>query len=235
MKLLLTSNGLSSPELEKAFSELTNNRKDLKVAIIPTASDPIEWIPEKEGSKKYIAIIVEEKLEENHKWIEEYAKKYTDKGNEVVIVDLKTNPKEIKEKLHNVDLIDVTGGDVNYLIDWAKIAKLDTYLKDLLDKGVIYLGTSAGCGLVLPDVGMAWWEPDMDIDRIGLGIVDFTMEVHQKENDERKNTENLIKRKKYMQSIINFPWKVYLVQDGQAIKVDGDKIEHIGEGIKKSI
>lgn len=238
MKLLLTSNGLSSPELEKAFSELTNGRTDLKIAIIPTAGDPIDWIPEKGSDKNFIAKLTDskERLEKNRKWVEGYEKSYTDKGYKVVMVDLKIDSAEIKEKLQNVDIIEVSGGDVNYLLNWAKKAKLDTYLKDLLDKGIVYYSASAGCGLVLPDIGLTWWEPGMKEDHISFGIVDFCMAVHQRENSEDRSTEHLIKRKNYFKSLgIDYPWKIYLVQDGQAIKVDGDKVEHIGPGVKRFI
>jgi len=49
MKLLLTSNGITSPEIEQALDKFINKRKNLNVAIILTASDPIEWVLEKEG------------------------------------------------------------------------------------------------------------------------------------------------------------------------------------------
>lgn len=234
MKLLLTSNGITDSSIERAFLEMTGGRTDLKVAIIPTASDPIEWVPEKEGSKEYVAKIIPEKKEKNAEWLDNYKTEWVAKGYDVVIADLKEDPEKIKEKLESVDVIDVTGGDVNYLLDWAKKAKLDVYLKDLLDNGVAYIGTSAGGGLLNPDIGLTWWEPGMSTDHTGLGIVDFVIVPHQKEEGERSE-ENLIKRKKYLQSVANFPWKVYLLQDGQAIKVVGDNVEHIGMGIKKSV
>ena len=99
----------------------------------------------------------------------------------------------------------------------------------------MYVGTSAGSCLLLPDIGLGWWEPDWKLDHVGFGIVDFIVVPHQKESDERSNVENLTKHRDHLRSLINFPWKIYFLQDGQAIKVDGDKIEHIGEGIKKSI
>ena len=242
MKLLLTSSGINNSELEQAFSELTGNRKGLKMVIIHTASDPINWVPETPGSKKFIAKIDESKIEKNKKWLESYAKNFTDKGYRVTLIDLKTDSDEIREKLQNVDVIDVTGGDVNYLLDWAKKAKLGDYLKNLLDRGVVYIGASAGNGLVMPDIGLTWWEPASSTDgptdtedHVGFGIVDFVLVPHQKETDERSNEANLIKRKKYLQSLISFPWKVYLLQDGQAVKVNGDKIEYIGQGVKKFI
>lgn len=61
----------------------------------------------------------------------------------MVIADLKEDPEVLKQKIKSVDVIDVTGGDVNWLLDWAKKSKLDTYLKDVLDNGAIYIGTSA--------------------------------------------------------------------------------------------
>lgn len=234
MKLLLTSNGFIGSSLEKDFLEMTGNRTNLKVAIIPTAGDPIEWVPETIGSKNYVAKLIPEKKEKNAEWLNNYKREWVEKDYDVVIADLKDDPEKIKEKLEGVEIIDVTGGDVNYLLDWAKKSKLDTYLKDLLDRGIVYVGTSAGSGLLNPDIGLTWWEPDMSTDHVGLGIIDFVMVPHQKENSD-KSEENLAKRKKYLQSVINFPWKVCLVQDGQAIKVMGNKIEHIGPGIKRSI
>lgn len=235
MKLLLTSNGFIENSLEKDFLDLVDDRKNLKVAIIPTAGDPIEWVPEKEGdqTKDYIAKLTRPNDTEYGKG-KDYLY-FKNKGYDVVIVDLKEDPVEIKEKIESVDVIVVGGGDANWLLDWAKKSKLDTYLKDLLNKGVVYVGISAGSGLINPDIGLTWWEPDWKPDHIGLGIVDFVIVPHQKESDALSNVENLTKRKKHMQSLIDFPWKVYLLQDGQAIKVDGDKIEHIGEGTKKSV
>lgn len=238
MKLLLTSNGFRNTFLEKDFLEMTGNRTDLKVAIIPTASDPIEWVPESVGSENHIARLVPERKEKNAEWLSNYKKEWTEKGYVVVIADLKEDPEKIKESLESVDIIDVTGGDVNWLLDWAKKSKLDNYLKDLLDRGVVYVGTSAGSGLLNPDIGLTWWEPGEKwegTDHVGLGIVDFIIVPHQKEEDLLKSEENLTVRRKYLQSVINFPWKIYLLQDGQAIKVIDNKIEHIGYGIKKSI
>jgi peptidase E len=237
MKLLLTSNGLLNTPLEKDFLEMTDNRTNLRVAVIPTASDPIEWVPENEGDqmKEYVYKLVPEKIEQSAEWLQKYKAEWEKKGHSAVIADLKEDPTELKEKIEGVDVIDVLGGDVNYLLDWAKKSKLDTYLAEVLNKGVIYVGTSAGSGLINPDIGLTWWEPDWKADHVGLGIVDFIVVPHQNESDEQKSTEQLTKRREYLQTIINFPWRIYLLQDGQAIKVVDDTIEHIGSGTKKYI
>ncbi len=240
MRLLLTANGVSNSELEQAFLELTDNRSGLKVAYIRTAGDSIEWIPETEGSKKYIAKLKGVSPEEQMKtenWLSEYKAKWEEKGHTVVFVDLKEDQEKIREVLENVDVIDVGGGDVNWLLDWAKKSKLDTYLKDILSKGVVYTGSSAGSMLVNPDIGFTWWEPIEkwgETDHIGLGIIDFMFQPLHGGNYVSKAKE-FTERKKYLQSLVNYPWKIYLVMDGQAIKVSGDKVEHIGTGIKESI
>ncbi len=215
---------------------MTGNKTNLKVAIIPTAGDPIEWLPVKEGDtmKNYIARLNGENEQHMH-WIRSYQADWEKRGYSVVIADLKEDPIELRKKLENVDIIDVTGGDVNWLLDWAKKSRLDTYLQDILNTGVIYIGTSAGSMLVTPDIGLTWWEPDDKLDHIGLGIVDCVIVPHQVDSDARSNIENITKRRDYLQIIIDFPWKIYLVQDGQAIKIIGNSIEHIGSGIKKSI
>lgn len=240
MKLLLTSNGIKNINLEQSFLELIGHRRGVKIAYIPTAGDSIEWIPETEGGEKYVARLKESTSEEQIKtesWLRAYREKYEEKGHSVVFVDLKEEPAKVREILESVDVIEVGGGDVNWLLDWAKKSKLDTYLKDLLDKGVVYTGTSAGSMLLNPDIGFTWWGPEekwKGTDHIGLGIVDFMFQPLHGETDE-STVNKLIERKKHMQTLMDYPWKIYLVKDGQAVVIDGDTVEHIGDGVKRFI
>lgn len=136
MKLFLTSNGFFNTSLEKDFLELTCNNTRLKVAIIPTASNPIEWVPENEGdeTKFHIARLNAKKMEQYVKWLDAYQLEWEKKGYSVIIADLKGDSGELQRKIESANIIDVTGGDVNWLLDWAKKSQLDTYLKDVLDK-----------------------------------------------------------------------------------------------------
>ncbi|MBP6886193.1 MAG: Type 1 glutamine amidotransferase-like domain-containing protein [Candidatus Pacebacteria bacterium] len=242
MKLLLTSSGIKeAPELQEAFLDLTDHRKDLLVAIIPTAGDPIEWVLEKEGDVApydSVAKLVPEKKEKNLAWWHSMQEAWEKKGHRAIIVDLKEDPVEVRKKLENADIIEVTGGDGNWLVDWAKKAKLDVYLKDILNQGVIYYGTSAGSCLVTPDFGLGWWDKRWKLDHMGLGIVNFCVAPHQLAPHQKEKTieevkTKIIEQKKNYQA--EFSWKIYLLQDGQAIKVDGDKVAHIGEGLKQFI
>lgn len=235
MKLLLTASGFIGTPLEQEFIELVGDRKNLRVAIIPNASDPIEWVPEAPGSKHSVAKLTRPNDASYGKGKDyEY---FTDRGYEVIIVDLKEDPEIVKEKLERVDIIEVWGGDVNWLLDLAKKAKLDTYLNDILDRNVVYAGVSAGSMLLNPDIGFTWWEPEETWDKtdhVGLGVVAFMFQPLHGETDEAAVTK-LIVRKKYLQRFTPYPWNIYLVTDGQAVKVDGDSIEHIGPGVKNVI
>jgi peptidase E len=233
MKLLLTSNGFTSPEIEEALDEFIDNRKNLTVAIILTASDPIEWVLEKEGDvAPYDSVARLTKIRELNEDDGDY-KYFKDKGHNPIWVDLKDDPKIIREKLQNVDIIDVPGGDANWLLDWAKKAELGDYLKDLLDRGVIYMASSAGNGLLMPDIGLSWWNKRWKLDHIGFGIINFCLSVHQDEEKLEESIDKIAELKKNYEA--EFPWKIYLVQDGQAIVVDGDSVEHIGSGTKKCV
>jgi len=233
MKLLLTSNGITSPEIEEALDKFIDNRNNLTVAIILTASDPIEWVLEKEGDvAPYDSVARLTKIRELNEDDGDY-KYFKDKGHKPIWVDLKDDPKIIREKLQKVDIIDVPGGDANWLLDWAKRAELGDYLKDLLDKGVIYTASSAGNGLLMPDIGLSWWNRRWKLDHIGFGIINFCLSVHQNEEKREESINKIAELKENYEA--EFPWKIYLVQDGQAIVVDGDSVEHIGPGTKRCI
>jgi len=58
---------------------------------------------------------------------------------------------------------------------------------------------------------------------------------YQKNDDAQKGMEQLTKRRDYLRTIIEFPWRIYLIQDGQAIKVTDDIVEHVGPGVKRYI
>ena len=195
MKLLLLAHEVSDSDFERALLELTGERTGLKMAFITTAGDPIEWVLEKEGSEKYVAKLVELNPEEQAKrndWRRNFKTKFTKKGYEMIFVDLKEDSKEVKKKLENVDIINVGGGDINYLLDWAKKSGLNMYLKEILGRGVIYVGTSAGTMLPQPDIGFTWWGPEekwVGTDHAGLGIVNFITTGGPKEGEDEEEED----------------------------------------------
>ncbi|OHB23950.1 MAG: hypothetical protein A2542_02375 [Parcubacteria group bacterium RIFOXYD2_FULL_52_8] len=241
MKLLLTSNGIVNEELQGALERLTGGRKDLRVAIIPTAGEPIEWVPDAPGSKHFTPHLTGTPLFEVNPTESPAYKAWQDRGfSNICFVSLRDDPQKIKEDLERAEVIDIPGGDPDYLELWAKQSGLDRYWKELVRGGKICVTSSAGAALLGPGTRFRWWTPEEpmdqeDVDRFAL--VNFVPIVHQKEDDPEKNYDALVTRKEYMKANFpgGFPWPLYLIPDGQAVLVAGDIIEQVGPGQKRII
>src|SRR3989344_5836196 len=128
-KLFLTS--YSSLVLDKIVDILPAKPELLKLAFIPTARDPYHITakvdPEKEKLKSM--------------------------GFSIKTVDLKNKSKEqLRKELENIDVIFVAGGNTFYLLEKTIESGFDSLLKELINNGVIYIGSSAGSVLVGPDI-----------------------------------------------------------------------------------
>lgn len=208
MKLILTSTGLPNKVIKEKFLELVNkNPKDIVVGFIPTAGDPYE-------DKWFVDASINE--------IKEMRMQFKS-------IDLKNeNERSLKDKFNDCDVIYVSGGNTFYLLDWVRKSGFDKVIKPLLEQGKIYIGVSAGSVLFGPDISISGWDPSWDINDVGLtdlsglNIVPFAISPHFTESErkvlERKNKE------------VNYP--VLAITDAQAIIIDGNKQELIGEGEK---
>lgn len=206
-KLFLTSAGLP-PETAPDFAKLLDKEpQDLKLAMIPTAGypeiDPVCLKEAKEGLGK--------------------------SGFQIEVIDLKVeDPKIIKKKLEEKDIINVGGGNTFFLLYWVRKCGLDKYLGELLDQGKIYLGVSAGSILVGPNIAISGWRKDWDKnvvnlkDLSGLNLVPFAVSPHYARADKTLLEE---KSKK-----VDYP--IIAVNDTQAVMVIGENYQIVGKGEK---
>lgn len=206
MKLILTSTGLPNEIIRKKFLELVGKEaKDITVGFVPTAADPYD-----------------------DKWfLDASINEINNMGMKLKIIDLKGESEQsLKKKLEDCDVIYVNGGNTFYLLDWVRKSGFDKVIKPLLNQGKVYIGTSAGSILVGPDISISGWDPSWDtndvglVDCSGLNCVPFVTSPHFTEA-EREVLERKMKN-------VNYP--VIAITDKQAIIVDGDKQELIGEG-----
>ncbi|MDD2482863.1 MAG: Type 1 glutamine amidotransferase-like domain-containing protein [Candidatus Shapirobacteria bacterium] len=216
MKLLLTSAGLANNSIIKALQELVVKPfSKLKVAFIPTASN----------------------LEEGDKqdWlIEDLIQLKNLKFNSIDIIDISALPKEIwLERLKDVDIIYVEGGNTYHLMYWFNKSGLSEILAELL-KTKVYIGVSAGTVAITPSLlndpesREAISQTNETIYDNGLSLVNFMIEPHINSGWFLDSTlESLEKRSK------DYLYSIYGIDDNTAIKVDGDKIEIISEGVWK--
>lgn len=159
-KLFLTS--LASKSLDKVVPLLGKLPSELKVAFVPTAGDPFG---------------------DHTPWIDNDRKKLVELGFEVFEFSLKNKTrKETLDALSSADVIFVAGGNTFYLLQKARECGFDEIVKELINDGRVYIGSSAGSVLVGPDLEPVSvfdtpGTPEMDSTE-GLNLVDFVILPH---------------------------------------------------------
>jgi len=110
---------------------LPKKPKDLKLAFIPTAADPYKIKPWFYGDKMKLKLM----------------------GFQIIDVDIKNTTKDqLYEVLSTVDIIFVSGGNTYYLLEKAQASGFLEVAKSVIDRGVVYIGSSAGSALACPTI-----------------------------------------------------------------------------------
>lgn len=214
MKLLLTSAGFINKSIANALLDLAGRPfKDLKLAFIPTAAN-IE-----NGGKEWL-------IEDLHRCVELGFR-------QVDIVDISALPKSIfLPRLENSDVIFIGGGNTYHLMNWIIKTNSKQEFVSLL-RTRIFIGLSAGSM-----IASKWWsckydtrfydEPDGPEKYECLGFVDFHIMPHVSSSEFPKVTLNSIAE---LANEVQEP--IYALDDNSAVKVDGDEITVISEGVWK--
>jgi dipeptidase E len=192
----------------KVAGELTKllqaSIKQQTVAFIPTAGDVYDnkWFVEADRAK----------LEEM--------------GFRLIDVSLKDFEKEsLSETLKGVDIIFVAGGNTFYLLEQARKSGFIDIVPKLVEKGAVYIGSSAGSYLACPTIEVANWKHQGRnivglTDLTSLSLVPFLMSVHYKPEYDESLREG-IKR-------TSIPVKI--LTDDQALIIKGDDVKLVGFG-----
>lgn len=136
------------------------------------------------------------------------------------------NENELRYFLQDFDAVFVEGGNSFYLLKSIRESGFDKVIKELLPKGLIYIGASAGSYVTCPTIEMALWKHQDKYDHHGvtdltaMGLVPFLVSVHYKQEYDERIKAGIAKTQ--------FP--VRILTDEQALLVEGDKVELIGKG-----
>ena len=205
MKLLLTSSGVNNRSIRAALAEMVNKpASECKVAMIPTAINA-------EGGNKdwYVGQFIN-LWRAGYCWID--------------VVEPGVAP-DWKERLADVDIIFVSGGNTFFLLDQSRKSGFDKWLKaNMKDK--IYIGSSAGSLFATPSIaGAGIGGGDKNLtgikDLTGMNLVDFEFMPHVGNGIAMDDVAA------YAKTTRN---KVYAADDQTAIKVINGKVEVISEG-----
>ena len=202
-KLLLTSAGFENPKIGEEFLRLVDKPvSDIKILFIPTAS----------------------RTDEELYYVEESKKELLDLGikkENIIVYDL---DREITdEELANIDSIYICGGNSFYLLYKVRASKFDEKIKEMVNRGVVYVGVSAGSVLVGSDIKISgikkeWDKNDVGIkDLSGLNLTDKIISPHY----ENKDKEIIEKYEKETGK------KITLLTDNQSLLVEGEKVRII--------
>jgi dipeptidase E len=212
MKLVLASQGFTTPEIPQAVAELAEKPlAELNVAIINEA---------------YVGI----DAGEDEKWlinelslIAQYAK------GTISFVNLRAyGIAEIKERLAFADIIYIVGGKQIVLPKLFRETGFDKLLVELVRHKVI-MGTSAGANVLgKPIEDAEYWQ-----DQYGsvqeylavpsLGFVDFNILPHYKREDNPRRIPEIL-----TPLLKNHPFPLYGLTDMQALVFNDGKVQFVG-------
>lgn len=205
--LLLTSSGL---DMKKEILKLLQKPPyNTSVAVITTASKP-------EENKDYI-------------W-KDLQILHEDMGFSVEQIDIEGKKEgELLQMLQVKDLIFVEGGNTFYLLKAMRACNFEKVVKQLLKKGIVYVGVSAGsivAGRTIQtadNFGTGTRNHFGVKDLKGLNLVNFDILPHyssEKDTVIKQKMPNAKKRQK----------KLKILADGQAILVQGKDVYYLGTG-----
>ncbi len=179
--IVLTSCGIRNENFKDRFHRIISKEelKSKKVLYITTASDGEE--------------------DDDKTWMDEEYKTILDLGiNESNITEYKIG-NEIN--ICDFDIIYMMGGNTFYLLDVIRKTGFDKIIVDFINKGKIYIGSSAGSEILGNSIDVALGYDDNNVNMVdftGLKIVDALIVPHSNRKEEfiselkNKTKENVI-------------------------------------------
>lgn len=200
MRLFLASEA-KNPSSIKKLEEYIGGFNDKSIAYIPTAGNGDGWGCWKEGGSWNLVQTLNAKV--SLVQLEDY------------------RDVDVVKELIGKDIIWFAGGQTGYLMYWIRRAELDKHLKELLNKGSLYVGSSAGSMVTGKTLDVCEWyigEIESGASVIpGLGLVDFDIYPHY-EDGLLQQIKNHYKGN-----------KLYLLKNGEEIIVEDENVTVIGE------
>jgi len=133
-----------------------------------------------------------------------------------------------KEELRNIfkdkNIIHMEGGNSFYLLRAIRETGFKEVLKELLEEGKVYIGTSAGAYVMCPTIEVSDWDETgkgrFDVtDFTALNYVPFVLKGHYKDEQEEKVKEKM--------KTLKYP--IHILKDGQGMFCEDGNCKFIGD------
>jgi len=143
------------------------------------------------------------------------------------IIDVSAPGVNWRTRLREVDVIFVSGGNTFHLLDQFRKTGFDRWLNQAV-KEKVYVGVSAGTIIATPTIDIASLPPsDPNLPQLenlrALRFVPFEIEPHC-DNARFSSVEFYSKTRNNA---------VYALDDNSAVRINGDKIDVVSEGVWK--
>ncbi len=139
--------------------------------------------------------------------------------------------KDLHNDLDKYDLIFVEGGNAFYLLQESQKNNFAEYISERVNKGMIYIGSSAGSVIAGPDIDPVARPERTEMAKelsgtIGFGLVDFSVIPHWADEGRRE-----MAFKVRLPHIYQDKWKLILLTNSQYVEVKDEyyRICDIGE------
>jgi dipeptidase E len=199
MKLLLTSDGLTSKKIKRTFLKLLEKSPEKsKVLIIYS---------ERGSYKKYLNII------------QRQLSSIGIKRKNLIFLNISRKTRKVSD----FEVIYFCGGNTFYLLKRVRENKLEDLIKNHIKRNKLYIGVSAGSIIVHKTIKIAGWGSEGDINEVrlknlrGLGLTKIAIFPHFKKKLDRE--VNAFRKK------VDYP--VREIRDRQAILILGNKIQKL--------
>lgn len=131
---------------------------------------------------------------------------------------------QLRRQLADIDVIYVQGGNVFWLLQQVKASGFQNVANELIDRGVIYVGASAGTYLCCPTIAMGLWKGKRETfgltNYTGLSFVPFCVFVHY-----QPEWSAVVKEKA---PSLGYPLRI--LTDDQALLVRDGAVQLVGKG-----
>jgi len=200
MKIILTSDGITSNKIKKEILKHLSNPENTKVLVVHSVLKKRDLLFLIGIRKQLLSLGIKRK--------------------NIDYVNISNNLKIKKEKY---DLIYLCGGNTFYILDRLRKTKLDKYIIKQVKEGALYLGASAGSILASKTIEIAGWGSEPDDNFINLkdlrsfNFIDIEIYPHFNKNLLKEVNEFKNKRRN----------KVIPIKDKQAVVIINKNIKII--------
>jgi dipeptidase E len=180
-------------------------------------------IPKDEMRIGYVITAAKGNSEKGRLFAEEIKKTIRENNYVIDDIDIENKSEEgLRNFFKDKNVIHVEGGNTFYLLNATRKTGFDKILKEFLQKGVVYIGTSAGASIMGPSIEFSSYLPEntRNEDLKSLGVVPFLIKAHYKDE----------KIEEYKKLLPTLKYPVRFLRDGQGILIEDEKYTFIGDG-----